>query len=127
MPVGGGGREWHCWKMRFGVIYQQRHGPPDWKEATTKALTKICRWGKLRKYDEISRETNGDYGEAIGRDHERETETGACGSPRGVDDRHTGNLRIILCDSSLPHSLSPRSLIPSQCGHLHSPGAGMTS
>ena len=25
----------------------------------------------------------------------RETETGACGSPRGVDDRHEGDLR---CD-----------------------------
>ena len=29
----------------------------------------------------------------------KETQTGANGSPRGVDDRHTGDLRIILCDS----------------------------
>ena len=27
-----------------------------------------------------------------------ETETGACGSPHGVDDRHKDDLRIILCD-----------------------------
>ena len=27
-----------------------------------------------------------------------EWETRACGSPRGVDDRHTGDLRIILCE-----------------------------
>ena len=28
----------------------------------------------------------------------KETQTGANGSPRGVDDRHTGDLRIILCE-----------------------------
>ena len=28
----------------------------------------------------------------------KETQTGANGSPHGVDDRHTGDLRIILCD-----------------------------
>ena len=30
----------------------------------------------------------------------KEMQTGANRSPRGVDDRHTGNLRIILCDIS---------------------------
>ena len=28
----------------------------------------------------------------------KETQTGANGSPRGVDDRHEGDLRIIHCD-----------------------------
>ena len=28
----------------------------------------------------------------------KEMQTGANGSPRGVDDRHTGDLRIILCE-----------------------------
>ena len=32
----------------------------------------------------------------------KEMQTGANGSPRGVDDRHTGDLRIILCDKQLP-------------------------
>ena len=35
------------------------------------------------------------------RPRRRERETGACRSPRGVDDRHAGNLRIILCEGSV--------------------------
>ena len=35
----------------------------------------------------------------------KETQTGANGSPRGVDDRHTGDLRIILCDLLHPSLL----------------------
>lgn len=37
--------------------------PPNWKEAMTKVLAIICRWWKLRIYDEISRETKNKYRE----------------------------------------------------------------
>ena len=46
-----------------------------------------------------------DYREAMGRGNgkredraKKGTQTGANGSPRGVDDRHEGDLRIIHCD-----------------------------
>ena len=36
-----------------------------------------------------------------------ETKTGARGSPHGVDDRHAGDLRIILCDRKVSKISGP--------------------
>jgi hypothetical protein len=44
----------------------------------------------------------------------KETQTGANGSPRGVDDRHEGDLRIIHCES-IRYQTFRAPIIPRQC------------